>query len=140
MEQHRNTFLWIRAACWAVIFLAAYGAVLLPDPARFAQTFGITTSPGPGFGTGLLVALPFMAGWALLLFWAHRSPVERREVLLVTALPVLAGLIVMEASGILQGMVSASAILPVMILQAILAVWLGMGYFAARNAARTGVA
>lgn len=139
MEQHRqNSFLWIKAACWAGVLIDAYVTVLMLDPVQFARTFGITTLPGTALGAGLLAGAPLMAGWALLLFWAHRSPVERKEVLLITAIPVLAGFIAVEMYAVSQGIAASGVLLPVMVLQGILAVWFGTGYFAARKAFRTG--
>jgi len=44
------------------------------------------------YATGESVALMF--GWSLLLLWASRRPIERKGVLLLTAVPVVVGFIV----------------------------------------------
>jgi len=40
---------------------------------------------------------PLMAGWTVLLLWADRQPLERRGVLPITVLPVIAGLMANDA-------------------------------------------
>ena len=51
-----------------------------------------------------------MAGWTVLLLWAVRSPIERRFVILLTAL-VVAALFVLALINVLQGNSSESWIL-----------------------------
>jgi len=138
MDTH-NQILWIKAACWAGVILDAVATVLMLQPVQFARIYGIGTDPGPLFAAGLLAGAPLMAGWTLLLFWAHRSPVERREVLLITVVPVIAGFIALEISLTQQGVTSLTALAPVIALQAVLAAWYLAGYHAARNLAAAGV-
>ncbi len=40
---------------------------------------------GPGYQLAMYVAAMFMAGWAVLLVWGAWKPIERRELLLITA-------------------------------------------------------
>jgi hypothetical protein len=44
-----------------------------------------------------------MTGWTLLLIWAVREPIERRFVALLTAFPVVFGLLVLALIGVLSG-------------------------------------
>jgi len=138
MDTH-NQILWIKAACWAGVLPDAVVTILMLQPAQFARTFGIGTDPGPLVAAGLLAGAPLMAGWTLLLFRAHRSPVERKEVLLITVVPVLAGFIALEVFLTGQGLTSLAALAPILALQAIPAVWYLAGYHAARNLAAAGV-
>ncbi|TKJ23714.1 MAG: hypothetical protein CEE43_03355 [Promethearchaeota archaeon Loki_b32] len=43
-------------------------------------------------GTGAFL----MLGWTILLIWADRSPIERKNVLLLTAIPVVVGIMVIN--------------------------------------------
>jgi hypothetical protein len=43
-------------------------------------------------GTGAFL----MLGWTILLIWADRKPVERKDVLLLTAIPVLVGIMIIN--------------------------------------------
>ena len=43
-------------------------------------------------GTGAFL----MLGWTILLIWADRKPIERKDILLLTAIPVVIGLMVIN--------------------------------------------
>jgi hypothetical protein len=43
-------------------------------------------------GTGAFL----MLGWTVLLIWADRKPIERKDVLLITAIPVVLGIMVIN--------------------------------------------
>ncbi len=43
-------------------------------------------------GTGAFL----MLGWTLLLIWADQKPVERKDILLITAIPVVVGIMVVN--------------------------------------------
>ncbi|MFW9843657.1 MAG: hypothetical protein ACFFEV_03700 [Candidatus Thorarchaeota archaeon] len=42
------------------------------------------------FGIQVVV---FMFGWTILLYWGYREPIDRRALLLMTAFPIVAGLL-----------------------------------------------
>lgn len=44
-----------------------------------------------------------MAGWSLLLLWVSQHPVQRRAILLITIMPVLASLMVITLTGMFNG-------------------------------------
>ncbi len=44
-----------------------------------------------------------MMGWTFLLLWAVRKPVERRVVILLTAFPVVLGMLIIAILGFLAG-------------------------------------
>ncbi|MDJ0783277.1 MAG: hypothetical protein QNJ22_14970 [Desulfosarcinaceae bacterium] len=48
------------------------------------------------------IGASLIAGWTVLLIWASRAPIERRAVLLITVLPVLAGLTSVALVGFLS--------------------------------------
>ena len=73
----------------------------------FPSIFGILTG-NPDFNPDLQIRLIMgiggclMTGWTFLLLWAVRSPIERRVVILLTAFPVVFGLIIISLIGFLK--------------------------------------
>lgn len=56
-----------------------------------------------GFVYGMRYGAPLMAGWTVLLLWGVTAPVERRDILLITIVPVIAGLMLVDAIGSRRG-------------------------------------
>ncbi len=106
MTSHKKIQI-IKTLCWIgvaadVLWLIAF---VLP------QFFGILTSrPDLQVDFSLRIALgiagALMAGWTLLLAWTAQKPVERRMVMALTAVPVLAGLFAVAVSGVVNGNLS----------------------------------
>jgi hypothetical protein len=71
--------------------------------------------PGVRYAMGMGAALMF--GWTALLLWADRRPIERRDVLALTVVPVIAGPAVNEAFGVASGFLSAAFAAPIWALQ-----------------------
>lgn len=125
-----NRILWLRASFWigAVIDLIAAVQMLLPD--LWASFNGIAAHrASPELSTALWAGAPLMLGWTILLIWADRKPIERKGVLLITVLPVVAGLMLNNLLSLISGLSSASSIVPVLLLQAALAVLFTFSYF-----------
>lgn len=72
---------------------------------------------GAELGYGLRAGAPLMAGWTVLLLWADRRPVERKDVVAITAVPVIVGLMANDAWAVRKGLVEARSVLPVRTLQ-----------------------
>jgi hypothetical protein len=89
----------------------------------------------PEFAYGMRAAAPLMAGWTVLLVWADRRPLERRDVAAMTAVPVVAGLMAGDAAAVRAGQVRANSILPTRVLQSALLVLFAVSY--ARSLAAT---
>lgn len=51
----------------------------------------------------LYIAASLMAGWTILLAWGYRKPIERRFILLITAFPVVFGLILVTLLSVING-------------------------------------
>ena len=94
----------IRTICWIGVVADALWAIALVWPQLF---FFLTGRPNPeldlAFRLTMGIGASLMAGWTLLLAWAAHHPVERRAVMLLTAIPVIAGLSVVTIIGILDG-------------------------------------
>jgi len=58
------------------------------------------------------IGAALMAGWTCLLIWADRKPVERRGVLLLTIVPVIAGLRLSEIYLFVYGYVTVADMIP----------------------------
>jgi len=69
-----------------------------------------------------------MFGWTLLLIWAAREPVARKDIALLTAVPVLPGLALSVLYGCLNGYIPLSSSLQIWSSQAFLFALLISGY------------
>ena len=70
-----------------------------------------------GFRYGARSGAPLMAGWTVLLLWADRDPLARKDVLPLTIVPVIAGLMANDAVAERAGLLSGSRLAPVRALQ-----------------------
>ena len=75
---------------------------------------------------------PLMFGWTVLLLWADRKPMERKEILPITLL-VIAGETATQVWGISVGFVPPGALVPTFVLQIALASLFLFAYFNARR-------
>ena len=93
----------IKLPYWLGIAADALWAVGLLYP----PVFGLLTG-NPDFNPDIQMRLvmgiggSLMTGWTLLLVWAVRRPIERRVVILLTALVVL-GMFIITLIGVLEG-------------------------------------
>jgi hypothetical protein len=94
----------IKLTYWLGIGADALWALGLLIPQVYARLVG-TPDFTPDFQTRQLMLLggSLMTGWTFLLIWALQKPVERRGVLLLTAFPVIFGLIITTGNGIANG-------------------------------------
>jgi hypothetical protein len=66
-----------------------------------------------GMGASLMLA------WTILLLWAYHKPLERRNIALFTII-IIAGFVVTETVGMIQGYIQAEKLTGSLILQAVL--------------------
>jgi hypothetical protein len=85
-------------------------------PELYLRFYGIDLEPGIGVRYGLLNGAPLMVGWTLLLLWADRKPVERKDILLLT-LPVVIGYAIVAGYAITAGLSTWSQAFPVLLSQ-----------------------
>jgi hypothetical protein len=108
----------LRVAYWfgAIFDGAMIVPLLLPRVA--AAMFGIEAfAPGADYRYATAVGAALMAGWTALLVWGVLRPVERRGVLLLTACPVVFGLIAAGAYAVGSGLVGLPAMAPTLVFQ-----------------------
>ncbi len=128
--------LLLRIAYWWGIAADAAMVILYLFPRLFLQAMNVNLQPDAGFNYGLVNGAPVMMGWTLLLFWADRKPVERKVILLLT-LPIVAGSVLVEVYGVLTGLTTLSAMLPIFISQACMSILFIFSYLNAGTPAVT---
>ncbi len=107
--------------CYLGALIDAGAAIQMLWPWLFGVMYGIESfSPGADYRYAMGMGASLMLGWSALLIWTARRPLERSGVLLITVLPVIAGLIVNELVGVWSGFVELAAVVPVLVLQLLL--------------------
>ncbi|NHJ48945.1 MAG: hypothetical protein FK733_14260 [Asgard group archaeon] len=129
---------FIRGAYWFGIILDMLSAIattiymLAPN-----ETFINTIMKFPPITEGIYVILitetALMWGWTALLFWADRKPIERRGVLLLTAVPVVGMIIINTIIGMIRGNPSLSYVRVIVVVAFILVL---TGYILAQSIAK----
>lgn len=112
-----NSVLWLRIAYWWGIIADAVMAVQMLSPRLFVRFMNVDLVPDAGFSYGLRNGAPLMIGWTLLLFWADRRPVARRDILLLT-IPVIVGYVLIEINSVVTGVAPLAATVPLFAMQA----------------------
>ena len=93
-----------QSICWIGVAADALWTVALIHPQFYGLLIGKSLVP-LNLDQRLVmgIAASLMAGWTSLLAWTAVNPVERRIVMLLTAVPVIAGLIIVTAVGMVNG-------------------------------------
>jgi len=102
----------LKTICWIGAAADALWSVALVCPSLYGMLTGrpqLQTDLSLRLAMGVGASL--MTGWTLLLAWTAKSPVERKAVLLLTAFPVLFGLIIVTATGLINGNTATTWIL-----------------------------
>lgn len=104
MHKSAKSITFIKLSYWLGIGADAIWAIglFLPDVYGFLLGNPVF-SPGIELRLVMGIGGSLMLGWTILLLWAVRKPVERRGVLLITAIPVITGLFVIALIGFLGG-------------------------------------
>ena len=111
---------WLRRSYRAGALVDAVAAMGMIAPRLYGPTLRFKRRfrrERPEFAYALRVGAPLMAGWTALLLWADRRPLERRAVLPLTVVPVIAGLMANDGHAVSAGYLSASGVRPVRGLQ-----------------------
>jgi hypothetical protein len=88
------------------------------SPRLFAGMMGLQNfRPGPDLAYAMGTGAALMIGWTALLLWADRAPVERRDALVLTVIPVIESLALNEIVAVCSGFLSLLAVAPIWILQ-----------------------
>lgn len=71
--------------------------------------FGVEYRYAMGIGASL------MAGWTVLLIWASLKPMARRDILLITIVPVIAGIVIATVYGIMYNVTELTRAIPLLV-------------------------
>lgn len=129
----KNKVTLLRICYWWGIIADAVMAVLMLFPELYVRFMRVELVPDVGFRFGLANGAPLMIGWTILLLWADRRPVERRDVLLLT-LPVVVGYVFVEAYSVLAGLAPLGQALSLFAMQAGMISLFTFSYLNARDA------
>ena len=127
----------MKTICWIGVAVDALWTAAFVFP----QLYGILTGkPDLQVDLSLRMALgiagSLMAGWTMLLAWTAKNPVERRVVMALTAIPVIAGLLAVALFGVVNGSTSTVWILAKLCFFGIAMLW---GYHSANLIAKESV-
>ena len=75
----------------------------------------------------------FMIAWTVLLIWADRKPVARKDILIITAVPVVGGFTLVEFFGLYLQTVILIELIPMLVIRSALIILLVGSYIWARN-------
>lgn len=113
----------LRIAYWAGAIVDAAAGLQMLSPRLYGFMMGLKDfHPGPDYAYAMGMGAALMFGWTALLLWADRAPMERRDVLALTVVPVIAGLALNEIAAVRSGFLSPLSVAPIWALQLVLAV------------------
>ena len=132
---------WFIIACVTGAIVDVLAAIQMLVPGLFAATSGLDNfHPGSGYRYAMGMGASLMVGWTVLLIWAARKPVERRQVLLMTACPVILGMVMNEIRAVHDSFLTATAVAPIWLGQAILVLLCLYGYVSVVRSERSHAA
>ncbi len=126
-----DKILFLRISYWAGAILDGIAFLIMLFPPLFALNNGLRNfNPGPDYHYAMGMGAPLMLAWTVLLLWADRKPMERKDILPITLLVVL-GEVLTEISGVAAGFIAAPAMLITWAIQFVLIILFVFSY---RNA------
>ncbi len=128
--------LWVRLAYWAGIVADAIAAAFMLFPQLDNRLFSAAITSNPLFGLGVRRGAALMIGWTVLLFWADRKPVERRDILLITLCPVVVGYAGYLCYAWMSGFTALRQTIAGLITEAVFIAVFAAGYLNARQLSR----
>jgi len=120
----KKKIIWLRISYWVGAIADGLAALRMLFP---KIAYGVDYRYALGLGASLMI------GWTFLLIWADRKPLERKGVLLITAFPVITGILLAEIYAVATKLITFGKMLPTgMFLVALIALF-SFSYFNARN-------
>ena len=129
-----NIIRWLRISYWAGAVVDFVAGLMMLIPSLFAfMNHPVNFHPANDFRFAMGMGAPLMFGWTVLLLWADRKPLERKEALPVTLL-VVVGEVITQVWGIWVGFVPIGALVPTFAMQIVLTSLFLFAYFNAGRA------
>jgi hypothetical protein len=125
---------WLRISYWWGIIADAVMAVLMLFPQQFAEMMKVDVESARSFNYGVRYGAPLMIGWTMLLLWADRSPLERKDILLITLFPVVVGFVIFEFYSVAAGYGTMGTLIPLLMMQSAMSAMFIFSYMKARHA------
>lgn len=95
----------LRISFWTGAIIDGFVALQMVLPDFWASFNRLTAHQNsPELSAALGTGASLMIGWTVLLLWADRRPLERKDVLLITIFPVVAGIFACNLLGIAWGL------------------------------------
>ncbi len=131
-----NTIRWLRISYWVGAIVDGLMAIEMLFPDILPIRNGLTADfiPDTEYRFGLGWGAVFMIAWTVLLIWADRKPMERKDILLFTVCPVISGFVINNILAIQAEIATWSSMLPTLIIQVALISLFMFSYLKARNA------
>lgn len=129
----RRRIFWVRFAYWLGIIGDLIAAVFMLFPQLDKGSFNSEVISNPVFALGARRGAHLMIGWTVLLLWADRKPVERKDILLITLCPVEAGRLVYLIYARMAGFISLGQVISNLIIEIIFIVFFFIGYLNAKH-------
>ncbi len=130
----KRYILLLRVSYWLGAFIDTLVGFAMVFPQFFAAMEGFGSfDPGPDYVFAMGIGASLMFGWTVLLLWADRRPVERRDILLITIFPVIVGIYANRISGLVSGFVNLQGSLISLIVPPVLIVLLLGSYLYSRR-------
>lgn len=127
-----NRMKFLKAVYWIGALVDAFMLVPMLSPEFASTLFGIPNfHPAPEYRYAMGLGASLMAGWTALLVWGHLEPVARRAILLLTTIPVVAGMLASNIYAVTSGFSSLDHMISRFVLQGILAALFLSAYFVA---------
>ncbi len=121
--------LFLRISYWAGAILDGVAFLIMIFPPLFALNNGLTNfKPDIDYRYAMGMGAPLMLGWTVLLLWADRKPMERKNILLITLL-VISGEVATEIFGAVTSFIMVPAMLLTWVIQLVLSVLFIFSYW-----------
>ncbi len=133
-----NTIRWLRISYWVGAIADGLMAIEMMFPDILPIRNGLTADfiPDAEYRFGLGWGAACMIAWTVLLIWADRKPMERKDILLFTVCPAISGFVINSLLAIQAEIATLSSMLPTLIILAVLTALFMFSYLKARNAAK----
>lgn len=131
----KNKTILLRISYWFGAITDGVMVIAMLFPSVGGAMLGIDNfNPGKEYRYAMMIGASLMLGWTVLLIWADRKPLERKGIILITAIPVVIGLVLAGIFAVSVGMVKVGSMIPTWILQTILLILFFYSYFSTSKA------